>query len=537
MAPCYALRSIDRTIRDALEGINVDKEEGQELAIQCPNLIIDRVNARHIANFMRQNPHTVKTLILVFDRFATTDAVEIFSSSFLTTTTAMTTRLHALRLEGFLGNDRARLLFSSLHRNTSITELVLHKIGIHDWMGGSHLTSLLQNNSTLTTLSCGQDAIGLKGARALQHGIRANHTLRILCLFNCFLRDSGLSVLVDALQDNSTVTALNLSKNRITSNGLVHVIRLLQQNARTSSSLKVLHLDSNAGLFHDEVNVGLFCDTLRNTKLEWLHINFCQLPLHAIMALFQVFVVDDNANTSASMPPTTTTTTTLQLLDLFVYDRVQLKGQDLEHLLNVIPQMRKIRSLSVNLNFKDAAVMSAFHRSPCIRYLFDENDEQAIVVANDDDDDESAAGPSVIRSLRRNRRLHTAKQLLHGESTSRQVMIPALISGGGGSVWAKAIHLLGNHDTGATAVYKILQEKLGTWCAAAAAVAATTTERTAATAAVAVATTATSATNTISYKDCSRSDKRKLNQDDVDDSENSKSEEEQEKFPKRARRH
>jgi hypothetical protein len=58
-----------------------------------------------------------------------------------------------------------------------------------------------------------------------------------------------------------------------------------------------------------------------------------------------------------------------KLLGLCVYDSVRLNGVDLERLVEMIPTIRIIFTLSINLDFTDQAVLSAFRLNTSIEYL------------------------------------------------------------------------------------------------------------------------------------------------------------------------
>jgi hypothetical protein len=124
---------------------------------------------------------------------------------------------------------------------------------------------------------------------------------------------------------------------------LFHLTRLLQHE---SSSLQTLRLDRSPGLFNDAENTRLLI-----TTLEELHLNFCHLPGHAIIAFFQAFANSNNSKRH----------------DLSLYYHARLEGRELEHGLNIIPQMRNPRSLRVNLDFDNAAVLSSCHHFMKIR--------------------------------------------------------------------------------------------------------------------------------------------------------------------------
>jgi hypothetical protein len=448
---------------------------------------------------------------LVFCHFTAEGAAHL--ADYLSSTTT-TNRLESIRLEGELYQTNGRRILSGMHHNTSVKTLILVASVLGDAWGGKQLSDLLQHNATLTTLQCGHTPLGLKGARVLRHGLGVNRTLQNLSLVNCQLGDAGLACIVEALlenHDSTTIQHLDLSQNRLTSTSLVHLTRLLllqQQHHPLSSSLIDLRLNDNPGLFADPASSHAFCRALQNTRnLEWLHLNSCQLPGPVVLALFQLFLVNHNNNNNASSSNTGSATITTSLRVLYVYDTVRLDDDDpdLEHLLRyVIPHMRHLRSLSVHWNFTHPAVCAAFQRNSCLRYLYNQQGEP-LVTANT-----TPMSPIVLASLQRNRRLYAAQELLD-RSQPRRVRCGMPYSSGGsglGGIWAQALARLGDDCTGATAVYKILQEKLATsWCVAASAAAAAASSQ---------------STTSSSSKSSSSDNERQLGRKDNDDSANNK---------------
>jgi hypothetical protein len=303
-----------------------------------------------------------------------------------------------------------------------------------------------------------ENHLGVDGARAMQPGIRLHQTLLILALNGCRLGDDGISSIVDALVEgnNSTIKEVCLSNNGITSRGLPHMTRLLQH----VPSATCIMFDSNPGMFDDVINSRLFFNTLRNTTVKDLSFKFCRLPGQAVVSLFQAAA------------------TNKKLQDLYVYDNEQLEGDDLTSLLEFIPKMENLLRLSINLDFTNPAVLSAFHLNTSIHYLFDENDEQI----------DDGRGP-VADIGERNTRLFYASLLLDDDDDEPW-----------GGVWANAMEQLTRDETGATAVYKIMQEQLVMWWTPTTTKpASTTTTNTAAAAVVTAAavSTATSSSNAV----------------------------------------
>jgi hypothetical protein len=158
-------------------------------------------------------------------------------------------------------------------------------------------------------------------------------------------------------------------------------------------------------------------------------LNYCQLPVDALAALF--------AALSTKTAPAT---------HLLVYDNAELQVADREHLLEIILQVQNVRDLHVNLDFTDESVLSSFRRnsSICNLHTYDTARRRH----------EVASGP-VVDTLKRNRCLYEATVLLGNKPRGSVPM----------SLCSRAIDRLSDDNTGATAVYKILQEKLVMWCA------------------------------------------------------------------------
>lgn len=105
--------------------------------------------------------------------------------------------------------------------------------------------------------------------------------------------------------------------------------------------------------------------------------------------------------------------------------------------------------LHVKLDFASEYVLSAFHRNTSILYLYSgvHRGVHRVEMITD--------GP-VFHILERNRRLLKANELLDCEP---RMLIPLR------GVWGKAIGHFARHERGATAVYKVLRERIVFWWA------------------------------------------------------------------------
>lgn len=129
---------------------------------------LNGVSMQYMVNFIRRNlSNTMEKLDFCFHG-VTMDAVEIFRAYLLV---EMET-LKKIRLQGHLGNDKARRLLSSLQNvNPSVTEFDLVHVGLEGAAGGEVASTLMQNNSILKLLFFRFNPLGVQGARALQPGI------------------------------------------------------------------------------------------------------------------------------------------------------------------------------------------------------------------------------------------------------------------------------------------------------------------------------------------------------------------------------
>ena len=77
----------------------------------------------------------------------------------------------------------------------------------------------LENNNTVTTLDLGGSNIGDKGAEALAKALKNNNTVTILNLWDNNIGVEGAKALSEALENNEIVTALYLAGNNIGDEG------------------------------------------------------------------------------------------------------------------------------------------------------------------------------------------------------------------------------------------------------------------------------------------------------------------------------
>jgi hypothetical protein len=418
-------------LRDALQALDV-AGKGQVLDIQC-DYALSGVDAQYIADFLQRHASAIDTMALMFRCQLSSEAIETFRGFFTMTS------LNQIVWIGKLGSEAGGHLLSGLHENRAVTKLVLSDSGFAGNLGGGHLSALLQNNSHLKSLICMRLPLRLEGALSLQSSLRTNDTLQSLSLHSCLLGDEGTLVLVNALEHNSSIEKLCLGGNGITSNGLPHITRLL----RSKKSFTGINLSCNYGIFDNQENTKHFARALVTSKqLRSMNLSRCRIPVNALIDILQA-----SANA---------------LMQLYVYDIVQYEGKDLERLLQTLPGMTKLHRLQINMDFTNESV-SSFHDNTQLRHLHGEGNEMV----------EITNGP-MFYILERNRWLYKTKRLRKHErlwNNREEILLGPRRSMFSEGLWIKVMEQIAGRNgqdnssntPGATAVYKILQDKLVVW--------------------------------------------------------------------------
>ena len=116
--------------------------------------------------------------------------------------------LQTLNLSGAPLLKKATLSLSSLLQQ-SVLQFKKLEIGTSD--GAAQLARALTNNSWLTELDMSFNRIGEEGAMAVANMLRQNRTLRELHLYPDGTLGEGVNVLISSLQENKTLQKLFLS--------------------------------------------------------------------------------------------------------------------------------------------------------------------------------------------------------------------------------------------------------------------------------------------------------------------------------------
>lgn len=141
-----------------------------------------------------------------------------------------------------LDDDLLRMLMTGLIKNTSITSLDLshNKIMNH---GARLLSKLLGPESVITSLNLCDNQIHAEGGRYLSRGLKYNTSLLELDLRLNRLTDDGGRMLLEGLVDHHSLTSLNLSSNMLGKESAEALSEILSDPL---TALRSIDLSSNA---------------------------------------------------------------------------------------------------------------------------------------------------------------------------------------------------------------------------------------------------------------------------------------------------
>jgi Ran GTPase-activating protein (RanGAP) involved in mRNA processing and transport len=170
--------------------------------------------------------------------------------------------LRALNLShSSIGNEGIRLIADSLVGNTTIEIFNIGYTGITS-RGRDDITRILASTRLhKTDLATNKIFSDAASARDFARVLSGHAYLRELDISGCNLRDKGIHFIVDGLVGNTTMEALHLGDNGITSVELDDITRLLE-----STRLKTIGLWWNRALFKDVDATQQFVSTLQHKK-------------------------------------------------------------------------------------------------------------------------------------------------------------------------------------------------------------------------------------------------------------------------------
>jgi Ran GTPase-activating protein (RanGAP) involved in mRNA processing and transport len=157
--------------------------------------------------------------------------------------------------------------------------------------GATILANALYNNTTLTELYLSKNKISDIGVHSLAQTLSINNfTLKLLDLHSNNITDEGVEYLAEMLKINKTIIRLGLGFNQISDQG----VRLLANTiTHYNENLQWLSLSSNR-LISDESLPSLIEMLTHNPSLKTLWLNDCNLSTNAATRLKQKVATNEN---------------------------------------------------------------------------------------------------------------------------------------------------------------------------------------------------------------------------------------------------
>ncbi|XP_044162704.1 NLR family CARD domain-containing protein 3-like [Acropora millepora] len=170
-----------------------------------------------------------------------------------------------------LTKELVALCIETLKTKSTVTGLVgLHNCNI-DVANAAELAGQLKENSKLTWLELSGNRIGNEGADALAKGLKENSTLTSLDLSHNRIGNDGADALAKGLKENSTLTSLDLSNNRIGNDGADALAKGLKENSTLTS------LDLSNNRFGNDGAHALAKGLKANSMLTSLNLRFNEI--------------------------------------------------------------------------------------------------------------------------------------------------------------------------------------------------------------------------------------------------------------------
>lgn len=137
--------------------------------------------------------------------------------------------------------EKAEAIRALRNNERGVTNIYLHAKGLDD-DDVLELAGPLRNNNTIEKLWLSTNKIGVRGAAVLADAVRANSTLKFLCLDgNDEIGDGGVRIIADAIKSNTTLESLSLRSIGIGEDGACSLANAIRSN----SVLKVISLEEN----------------------------------------------------------------------------------------------------------------------------------------------------------------------------------------------------------------------------------------------------------------------------------------------------
>jgi Leucine Rich repeat len=429
------------------QGVGGDEDQQRRLSVNLGENVA-RQSVRYLVDFLRsRDAHQVTELVLCeFKILQPSDGGLDVLCDFLSNQVTLT-KVRLLHGCNFGSEQEASRLLVAFQTNTTVTDLTFY--GIRNLDGavyGNCISGLLLNMPQLQRLELFHD-LDTEAIRALQPGLRTTNrnNLTILDLSYSRMRDEGLHVLVDALVGNTTIKELNISRNRITSNGgLDDITRLLE-----STQLQKVDFGANFDVFNDDDASTRFAQGLaRSPFLTVLDIRLIRFPGSAFAKIFQA--LESN--------------TVLEHLCLCAPSA----GQQATQLIESLPRIKGLKRLSLeHWSFyvqHHASFLPALHQNTSLEEAAQFHNRETTLDVNNFPPHRHVV-VSVNNTLTRNRSLRRATALLQLQpGTALPIRSKRGLWCRAFDKWGKATPGGSEHGLpltwpGASAIFKVLQAR------------------------------------------------------------------------------
>ncbi|CDW88658.1 leucine rich repeat family protein [Stylonychia lemnae] len=182
-----------------------------------------------------------------------------------------------------LGDQSITILMHSIKRSKSLYYLNLASTAITQ-KGAKRIFRALRKNESLVQLSLGcvdgvyRNRIGMKGLHEFRNMLQNNKTLSILDISYNRIMNEGFKALIFAIENQESIISINVSNNEITKESLLEV-----KNSLVNTSLQSLEINNNA-ISNEGLDVLLAnLKAKYKSKLIRLDLSMCSLN-HKIFA-------------------------------------------------------------------------------------------------------------------------------------------------------------------------------------------------------------------------------------------------------------
>lgn len=144
------------------------------------------------------------------------------------------------------GDGNLNEIFSTILRNTSAYELAFPNYNMEDGWDFRLLTTILERNTSLLTLSLSRKNLGDVEGKKLAEMISKNKKLRRLELEGNFFGPETAAAFASALEKNNTLRYLDLENNNLTNNGQnLEGMKKLFESLKNNTMLISLNIANN----------------------------------------------------------------------------------------------------------------------------------------------------------------------------------------------------------------------------------------------------------------------------------------------------